>query len=461
MTSPRQVSRPAIELFQKTDPGRDPSKATNEDAMAYRETRLGHLLVVCDGMGGHEAGKEASELAVQTIIAMTEGAPEGLTPGQLLKGAIEQAGRAVFHLGGSPAHFGRPGSTVVAALIHSGGTDIAHVGDSRAYCIRAGQIYPLTRDHSMVQQMIDAGFLQPEEAYGHPDGNKITRALGLLENTDVELRPEPLIHETGDIFLLATDGLFDVVRAEEALEVVLDAPNLELACDRLIDLANERGGPDNITVQLARIIEAGIALVANGPGATQLADHSELRQADLRQTLLETPAVTKPVDPNDTLMLGTPADFDSNKRTLLDDSDAPVTERAPVARTQADALPLDDEAARPSQRGGLFLGLGIGVVWLIIAAVALWWLFRPSSKVPDTPPQLSDTEASEPVLVAPPPVSATETAPVAVPTASATPSSEVPTPRHPYPNPWRGGGRHPHPHEHPPPSATEKAEPAP
>lgn len=404
MTLPAQASRPVIDVVQQSDPGRDPTKQINEDACAYRETRLGHLLVVCDGMGGHEAGREASTLAVQTILAMVEGAPEGLSPGQVLKGAIEQAGRAVFQLGGPGMQAGRPGSTVVSLLVHPGGTDVAHVGDSRAYCIRGAQIYPLTRDHSMVQQMIDAGFLRPEEAYGHPDANKITRALGLREATDVELRPEPLLHELGDILLLGTDGLFDVMRPEEALEVVLAAGDLRVAADKLVELANARGGPDNITVQLARVLDPGLRtpIQPANSGRTQIADAPPVA-AHPRETVVEPPPARSsrregPPSFKETLPLGTPATLASGGATISDEA-APVTQRAAPAPTRLDDS-LPPEKAAPSHRGGLYFGVAVGAVWLIIAAVALWWLFgrRPALPAADTPdagaaPVVTNTES--------------------------------------------------------------------
>src|SRR5690606_4637161 len=309
MTASRMATRPVIDVAFLSDPGRDPSKQVNEDACAYRDTRVGHLLVVCDGMGGHEAGQEASNLAVQTILAMVEGAPEGLAPAQVLKGAIEQAGRAVYQLGGPGPHYGRPGSTVVALLIHDGGTEVAHVGDSRAYCIRGGEIHALTRDHSMVQQMIDAGFLRPEEAYGHPDANKITRALGLCETTDVELRPEPVAQEAGDIFLLATDGLWDVARPEEARDIVLSSATPAEACAKLVELANARGGPDNVTAMVARVVEPGLRVDA--PQRTQLGETLPL---DQRASVVEYPSSPFPqgragATLKETLTLGTPPDF--------------------------------------------------------------------------------------------------------------------------------------------------------
>ena len=259
-TSPQNTATKKLQIdyAQATDPGRDPNKQINEDACSYQHSRFGHLCVLCDGMGGHYGGREASNLAIKTIAEMFEQAPTHLGSAIVLKTAIEEAGRRVYQLGGPPENRTRPGSTCVAILIHERGTDIAHVGDSRAFVIRAGQIYPLTRDHSIVQGMIDAGQLTEEQAIGHPDGNKITRALGMRPEVEVELRPEPLDTYPGDIFVLASDGLTDMARTHEILGATKQALNsggLDHACATLVKFANDRGGHDNITVQLARIID--------------------------------------------------------------------------------------------------------------------------------------------------------------------------------------------------------------
>src|SRR5262245_51162638 len=263
--------RVRIEFAQASDPGRDPNKQVNEDSCGYAETKLGHLLVLCDGMGGHYGGKEASRTAITTIFAVLDRAP-GLTPARALKAAIEEAGRRVYLLGGPPENRTRPGSTVVSLLLHDGGLDVAHVGDSRGYIIRANQIYPVTRDHSMVQAMIDAGMLTEQQAIGHPDANKITRALGMKPEVEVEVRPEPMDLFAGDIVLLSSDGLTDLALAPDILGAVrqaLASGAVEHACKQLVDLANNRGGHDNITVQMARVQEVPSKARATIPQAPQ------------------------------------------------------------------------------------------------------------------------------------------------------------------------------------------------
>jgi len=266
------TGRLKVEFAQASDPGRDPNKQVNEDSCGYAETRFGHLCVLCDGMGGHYGGKEASRTAITTIFEVMEATPSTVSPAAALKAAIEEAGRRVYHLGGPPENRTRPGSTVVAMLLHDRGVDVGHVGDSRAYVIRAGQIYPLTRDHSMVQGMIDAGMLNEEQAIGHPDANKITRALGMKPDVDVEVRPEPMELFPGDILLQSSDGLTDLALGKDILgctRQALSSGPVSHACTQLVQLANNRGGHDNITVQMVRITDVGpkaLTTIPQGPG---------------------------------------------------------------------------------------------------------------------------------------------------------------------------------------------------
>ncbi len=264
-----------IDLAELSDAGRDPAKQVNEDSSGYAETPLGHLAVVCDGMGGHSAGREASQAAVSTILAYFGKEPGETPAGAALKKSIEEAAQAVYRIGGHSPPELRPGSTCVAALLHDGFAEVAHVGDSRVYLVRRGEIRRVTRDHSMVQQLIDQGMLTPEQALSHPDANKITRALGIADSVDVELA-EPVVLESGDALLLATDGLTDLVMDPEIASIVTQrGPNgTAVVCQELVALANSRGGHDNITVLLLAVVDSGARRSAGGtvvqPGDTVL-----------------------------------------------------------------------------------------------------------------------------------------------------------------------------------------------
>jgi serine/threonine protein phosphatase PrpC len=240
---------PAIELATRSDPGRDPEKQVNEDACGHRETIFGHLCVVCDGMGGHAGGREASNLALATILDYVSAAPADARPPDVLRDALAAANLRVHAMATNDQ--GRPGSTVVAILVHSGGAEVAHVGDSRGYLVHGSQVFQITKDHSMVQELVDAGFLTPAQAAVHPNANQITRALGMKADVNVEVRTQPLRFVAGDAFVLCSDGLSDLVEPHEILQTVGSAPAAQ-AAGNLVDLANARGGYDNITVLIAR-----------------------------------------------------------------------------------------------------------------------------------------------------------------------------------------------------------------
>lgn len=242
---------PAVEIAVRTDPGRDPDKQVNEDASIQKETALGLLAVVCDGMGGHAGGKEASELAIATIVEIIEAAPPATTPGAALKRAIEEANARIWSMPTAEAGY-RPGSTVVAVLAHDGGADVAHVGDSRVYLVHAGAISQVTRDHSMVQELVDRNLIRAEDAAKHPEANKILRALGIAKDVSVELRSEPVAFVAGDVFILCSDGLSDLVEPAEILQLAGSHPPAQ-AVGQLVDLANARGGHDNITALVMRM----------------------------------------------------------------------------------------------------------------------------------------------------------------------------------------------------------------
>jgi serine/threonine protein phosphatase PrpC len=297
MTSPGLTTALKVEVAQASDPGRDPNKQINEDSCGYKELAVGHVLVLCDGMGGHYGGQEASRTAITTIFEVLEQTPPTSSSADALKAALEEAGRRVYRIGGPPENHARPGSTVVAMIASDRGLDVAHLGDSRAYVIRSGQIYPLTRDHSMVQGMIDAGMLTEAQAIGHPDSNKITRALGMRPDVDVELRPEPMELFPGDLLLTASDGLTDLALGADILGVVqraLATGPLADACSELIQLANARGGHDNITVQLARVTQTGRSALTRGPVEAHGASAPVAPLATPPATLLDTRLMTAP-----------------------------------------------------------------------------------------------------------------------------------------------------------------------
>jgi serine/threonine protein phosphatase PrpC len=233
MTLPDQPNTPAVELAVRTDAGRDPDKQVNEDAAAHIECTLGLLV------------------AVKTILEVIQAATAKTQPRDALRVAIEEANRRVFGMPTSEGGY-RPGSTVVAILAHAGGAEVAHVGDSRIYLAHAGAITQITKDHSMVQEMVDRNIIKAEDAAKHPDANKIMRALGIAKEVEVDVRPEPVAYVQGDVFILCSDGLSDLVSAGEILDMAGSRPAAQ-AAGQLVDLANARGGHDNITAMIVRM----------------------------------------------------------------------------------------------------------------------------------------------------------------------------------------------------------------
>jgi len=220
----------------------------NEDNFGIGEgesvEQMGELLVVCDGMGGHAAGEIASQIAVETILAVYYG-DAGENRPQVLEQAFEQANGQIYARGQ-----GSMGTTGVAALLHHDALHIANVGDSRAYLIRDREIRQISRDHSFVSDQVAAGLITADQARLSPHRNVITRALGYQPEVSVDMFRLPL--QIGDIIVLSSDGMHGMVLDEEILEAVTTMPP-DQAVQRLIDLANSRGGTDNITVVVAQV----------------------------------------------------------------------------------------------------------------------------------------------------------------------------------------------------------------
>lgn len=360
-----------IDFAELSDPGREPTKQINEDACGHAETPLGFLAVVCDGMGGHSAGREASTNALRSVLETAQAA-QTADPRSLLRQALDAAATAVWNVGGDAPQELRPGSTCVSVLVHERGADVAHVGDSRVYLVRGGSISRLTRDHSMVQQMLDAGMISDADAADHPDANKITRALGMTPTVEVELCDSTVALRSGDVIVLCTDGLTDLVGDAEIASVVTHSGALEGVCRALVTMANDRGGHDNITVQALRIE----TMPQPGAHGTVVMDGGSPR------TVVDEPARkpgrTLPDAPSRTI-LDEPAT--SGERTTLP-GDAPSTERRPSAEI-VDA----PSRGRPTVGARAMVLAAAGIAAAIVAAVAIWWL---SSAVPkkdtDEPP---------------------------------------------------------------------------
>ena len=215
---------------------------------------LSNLYIVADGMGGHNAGDLASRTTVETVVDYIEGAKEK-RPIPLLDAAIQAANQKVIEISLTDKSLEGMGTTVVAATVQDGCLYVANVGDSRLYLLDH-QIEQITRDHSLVEEMVRAGEIKREEARHHEKKNVITRAVGVekklrIDFFDVALNP-------GDRFLLCSDGLTNMVEDEDMLRLVSRETSLEAAALKLVAAANRNGGKDNISVVLAEPAVYGV-----------------------------------------------------------------------------------------------------------------------------------------------------------------------------------------------------------
>ena len=237
----------------------------NEDAIATMAD-VG-LLVLADGMGGYSAGEVASGIAVKTVVELVNAAAERENRADLdtttgfmrqsivLRDAVMRANKIIYQTAQSQPQCEGMGTTIIACLFHDNRVSIAHVGDSRMYRIRNGTLKQMTLDHSLLQELVDRGFYSPEEAQRSTNRNYVTRALGVEATVDVEIQEAAV--EPGDLYLLCSDGLPDMVEDEDIhLTISTFSANLEVATKQLIQLANEHGGRDNISVMLAEVKEA-------------------------------------------------------------------------------------------------------------------------------------------------------------------------------------------------------------
>lgn len=244
----------------QTDPGC--IRKVNEDASRFIRpndagvpSKKGTLLIVADGMGGHSAGEVASGLAVEVISRRYYEIESN--PYDSLKAAFEEANSKIYDLSQSDANLKGMGTTCTALAVCGSLAFAAHVGDSRLYLIREGDIYQMTEDHSAVMEMVKQGIISKEEARHHEDKNVIVRALGTAPQVDVSIWENPFEVRERDQFLLCSDGLTDLVEDTEINSVVSSADDNHSACENLIQLAKKRGGYDNITVGILSIEPAG------------------------------------------------------------------------------------------------------------------------------------------------------------------------------------------------------------
>ena len=274
------------EKWQGSDVGRQ--RQGNEDSF-FAEAPL---FVVADGMGGAQAGEVASELAVEAFRA-------GLPAGSALEALVEtirEANRRIVDLARGDAHLHGMGTTCTAAYVAEEEVVLAHVGDSRCYLLRDSELTRLTRDHSLVGELVARGKLTEEEAEVHPQRSVITRALGA--EAEVQVDTERIAGREGDVFVLCSDGLTGMVREPHIERILTEGASLEGAGRQLISAANAAGGRDNITVVLLRLEEVAVAGGAEDDGGRTAEHAAVIKEGAGAQATTTLVAVAAPPEPS-------------------------------------------------------------------------------------------------------------------------------------------------------------------
>ncbi len=321
-----------------SDPGR--RRRRNEDAYVVQPP----LFAIADGMGGAQAGEVASRLAAAALEEGSSGSGDGR---ERVEALVQEANRRVYKRSSEDPDASGMGTTITAALVDAGVVWIGHVGDSRAYLLRDGALQQLTEDHSLVAELVRSGRLSAEEAQTHPQRSVITRAVGT--DADVDVDTFPIEPRPGDVFLLCSDGLTDMIDDGTIAGIVQEhRDDLEAAARTLVAAANRGGGEDNITVVVFDVAEGGAEADEDATARLPAVD------ADDEDTLSELDAVpaidTMVVAPEEAVR-------------MFDD-------------TQAESAPAP-AAERGDGRGPRVLAtLALVLALLLIAALVVWGVLR-------------------------------------------------------------------------------------
>jgi serine/threonine protein phosphatase PrpC len=248
--------QPTVLFAEECDRGT--LREENQDSVLHVRIPMGELMIVAGGVGGYPVGATASRMAVEHFYAHLAALPSEFPVANAIRAAASRANERILGAANTP---GAPrqgmGSTVVLAVLQegAGGTHawIGHVGDSRAYLVRAGRLHLLTQDHSAVQDLLNRNLITKEEAPSHPDSSKLTRSLGLQPEIEIEIEKHPLA--AGDTLLLCSDGLWGFV-PEREIQKVVETPGytVETVAHNLLEMALASGGHDNVGIEIARLI---------------------------------------------------------------------------------------------------------------------------------------------------------------------------------------------------------------
>jgi protein phosphatase len=351
---------PAIHSFHRSDRGQ--KRANNEDAVGAFEPKdarqlrqSGRLYVVADGLGGHQLGEQASRLVVDSLLKVYYEAPE-IPPEKRLRDIIQQVHQRLIAARRNMASGDKMATTVVAAVVRNDTLQVAHVGDSRAYLLREGELHQITRDHSFVGEMVRAGAITEREAMQSPYRNRLTRSIGGSDGAlEVDVTP-PIRLRPGDLILLCTDGLTQYATTEDLLAAASYGTPRQIV-ERLIRFANARGGADNITVLVVQYgkesalpaVLSWKALAAVGAGVSLLVALAFLGWYVLVwQPAFRIPTVTPTASP--TL---TAAPTASPTLTALPPTQTPASTQTATPGSTASATPALSETPAPPPSANL------------------------------------------------------------------------------------------------------------
>lgn len=223
-------------------------RTLNEDFASYLEKEEFKIYVVADGMGGHNAGEVASQMAAERIVSYVDEKFSYSNVKNLIEEAIKKVNRDIFNFSNTNEKLNGMGTTVTVCFITKSFIHIANVGDSCCFAIRNNEIKKITKDHSLVQELVDCGSISEKEARNHPKKNIITRALGTSSTVSVDVFE--LDNNEYELYILCSDGLINELTKEEILEVATEEQEYMKSANKLVALAKEKGGRDNITVLL-------------------------------------------------------------------------------------------------------------------------------------------------------------------------------------------------------------------
>jgi protein phosphatase len=251
-----------LEIASCTDPGM--VRSHNEDSIAADAGN--GLVVLADGMGGYNAGEVASGMATTVIITEMQQMLANVQPyaidektnkevgARLVREQVLKANSSIYQAAQSQPQYAGMGTTLVVALFYDNRVLVAHLGDSRLYLLRDGKFKQVTRDHSLLQEQIDSGLITPEQAKKAAHKNLVTKALGIDPSVEPEIKEYPT--QVGDIYLLCSDGLCDMVEDDDiGMTVQALGANLKLCAQQLVQMANDNGGRDNVSVILVRVLK--------------------------------------------------------------------------------------------------------------------------------------------------------------------------------------------------------------